>query len=98
MRAQSIRRIGEVERAIGTVDEVVGTVQLFALVAVDQNRDLRVRVQVFETVDVALRVPGNDDAILRWNRCVRLLQDPSYEWEEVEQELVAFDAHDAPPR
>ena len=22
----------------------------------------------------------NDDAILRWNRCVRLLQDPAYEW------------------
>jgi tetratricopeptide (TPR) repeat protein len=45
-----------------------------------------------------LRPSGNDDAILRWNRCVRLLQNPAYRWEEFEQELVAFDAHDAPPR
>ena len=45
-----------------------------------------------------IRPSGNDDAILRWNRCVRLLQDPAYGWEEVEQDLVAFDAHDAPPR
>jgi tetratricopeptide (TPR) repeat protein len=45
-----------------------------------------------------IRPAGNDDAILRWNRCVRLLQNPAYEWDEVEQELVAFDAHDAPPR
>jgi len=43
-----------------------------------------------------IRPSGNDDAILRWNRCVRLLQDPA--WKELEQELVAFDAHDAPPR
>jgi tetratricopeptide (TPR) repeat protein len=43
-----------------------------------------------------IRPSGNDDAILRWNRCVRLLQDPI--WEEVEQELVAFEANDAPPR
>jgi len=45
-----------------------------------------------------IRPSGNDDAILRWNRCVRLLQNPAYGWEEVEQELVAFDAHDAPRR
>lgn len=46
-----------------------------------------------------IRPSGNDDAILRWNRCVRLLQDPSHEWqEEDDHELVAFDAHDAPPR
>jgi hypothetical protein len=38
--------------------------------------------------------PGNDDAILRWNRCVRLLQShPDFEAEEV----VSFDAHDGPP-
>ncbi len=43
-----------------------------------------------------IRPSGNDDAILRWNRCVRLLQDPI--WQEVEQELVAFEANDAPPR
>ena len=45
-----------------------------------------------------IRPSGNDDAILRWNRCVRLLQNPVYGWDELEQELVAFDAHDAPPR
>jgi hypothetical protein len=41
-----------------------------------------------------IRPPGNDDAILRWNRCVRLLQTPSYTWEE---EFTGFDAHDMPP-
>ena len=41
-----------------------------------------------------IRPPGNDDSILRWNRCVRLLQNPSYVWEE---EFVGFDAHDMPP-
>jgi hypothetical protein len=38
--------------------------------------------------------PGNDDAILRWNRCVRLLHSqPDFETEEV----VSFDAQDGPP-
>ena len=38
--------------------------------------------------------PGNDDAILRWNRCVRLLQSqPDFEAEEV----ATFEAHDGPP-
>ncbi|WP_263366735.1 hypothetical protein [Edaphobacter bradus] len=41
-----------------------------------------------------LRAPGNDDAILRWNRCVRLLQTPSYVWE---QEGAPLEAQDAPP-
>jgi tetratricopeptide (TPR) repeat protein len=41
-----------------------------------------------------IRPPGNDDAILRWNRCVRLLQAPNYAWEE---EFSGFDAHDMPP-
>jgi len=45
-----------------------------------------------------VRPAGNDDAILRWNRCVRLLQNPAYEWDGVEYELVALDAQDAPPR
>ena len=41
------------------------------------------------------RPPDNDDAILRWNRCVRLLQSlPGVEWEK---ELAAFDAGDSPP-
>jgi tetratricopeptide (TPR) repeat protein len=38
--------------------------------------------------------PGNDDAILRWNRCVRLLQSqPDFEAEEA----ASFEAHDSPP-
>ena len=45
-----------------------------------------------------IRPSGNDDAILRWNRCVRLLQNPAYEWGELEQELVPFDSQETPPR
>lgn len=45
-----------------------------------------------------IRPAGNDDAILRWNRCVRLLQNPSYGWEELEFEGVEFEAADTPPR
>jgi tetratricopeptide (TPR) repeat protein len=45
-----------------------------------------------------IRPEGNDDAILRWNRCVRLLQNADYEWDGLEEELVSFDAQDAPPR
>jgi tetratricopeptide (TPR) repeat protein len=41
-----------------------------------------------------IRPTGNDDAILRWNRCVRLLQTASYVWE---QELAQFENQDAPP-
>ena len=45
-----------------------------------------------------IRPAGNDDTILRWNRCVRLLQRP-YDWEGLGQEGVAFEAYDAaPPR
>ena len=41
-----------------------------------------------------LRPPGNDDAILRWNRCVRLLQaERDFESEQV----VSLDAEDSPP-
>jgi tetratricopeptide (TPR) repeat protein len=45
-----------------------------------------------------IRPTGNDDAILRWNRCVRLLQNSDYEWEELEKEFVSFDTQDTPPR
>jgi hypothetical protein len=39
--------------------------------------------------------PGNDDAILRWNRCVRLLQSiPEF---HSETEIQLFDAWDSPP-
>ncbi len=41
-----------------------------------------------------VRPAGNDDAILRWNRCVRLLQTTTYVWE---QEPAPFDVQDAPP-
>ena len=42
-----------------------------------------------------IRPTGNDDAILRWNRCVRLLQSRAdFEWEKT---TVIFDAHDGPP-
>ena len=38
--------------------------------------------------------PGNDDAILRWNRCIRLLQSqPEFEAEEV----ASFEVEDSPP-
>lgn len=41
-----------------------------------------------------IRPKGNDDSILRWNRCVRLLQTSHYAWSE---EGPIFEAHDAPP-
>lgn len=37
---------------------------------------------------------GNDDSILRWNRCVRLLQTPSYAWEE---QFAGLGTDDMPP-
>jgi tetratricopeptide (TPR) repeat protein len=42
-----------------------------------------------------LRPAGNDDAILRWNRCVRLLEsNPDF---RSESESVALEAEDSPP-
>jgi tetratricopeptide (TPR) repeat protein len=41
-----------------------------------------------------IRPAGNDEAILRWNRCVRLLQSSGYAWE---QEIAPLDKQDAPP-
>ena len=50
-------------------------------------------LQCFEEAE-QIHPPGNDDAILRWNRCVRLLQSqPDFESEET----VSFEAHDSPP-
>jgi hypothetical protein len=41
-----------------------------------------------------IRPPGNEDAILRWNRCVRLLQsERDFESEEV----ASFHTEDSPP-
>jgi len=43
----------------------------------------------------AIRPPGNDDAILRWNRCARLLQiHPGF---RQQKESEAFDAYDSSP-
>jgi hypothetical protein len=44
-----------------------------------------------------VRSAGNDDAILRWNRCVRLLQNSNYVWDVWKQERASFDAQDTPP-
>lgn len=41
-----------------------------------------------------IRPAGNDDSILRWNRCVRLLQTPAFAWDE---QLASFEADDTPP-
>ncbi len=42
-----------------------------------------------------IRPADNDDALLRWNRCVRLIQSRlGSEWEK---EIEAFDASDSPP-
>ena len=42
-----------------------------------------------------IRPPDNDDTILRWNRCVRLLQSRmGSEWKK---EFETFEAHDSPP-
>ena len=42
-----------------------------------------------------IRPPGNDDAILRWNRCARLLE--SHPGFREEKESEAFDAFDSSP-
>jgi tetratricopeptide (TPR) repeat protein len=42
-----------------------------------------------------IRPPGNDDSILRWNRCVRLLQSqPDF---QVERDAIPQAAEDSPP-
>jgi tetratricopeptide (TPR) repeat protein len=42
------------------------------------------------------RPAGNDDAILRWNRCVRLLESrPAAEWQG--EPMSHFEAADSPP-
>jgi hypothetical protein len=42
-----------------------------------------------------IRPAGNDDAILRWNRCVRILRSLSVS--EREQEHAHFEPTDSPP-
>jgi hypothetical protein len=42
-----------------------------------------------------IKPPNNDDAILRWNRCVRILQSRiGSEWKK---EMQEFDASEGPP-
>lgn len=42
-----------------------------------------------------IRPKGNDDAILRWNRCVRMIEaHPGFQGE---QEIALFDSLDSPP-
>ena len=51
-------------------------------------------MKYFEAAE-KIRPPNNDDAILRWNRCVRMLQSrSSSEWRERMEE---FDASEGPP-
>jgi|SRR5450432_1252823 len=51
-------------------------------------------MKCFEQAE-AIRPPGNDDSILRWNRCARLLQ--SHPGFREERESEAFEAMDSSP-
>jgi len=51
-------------------------------------------MRCFEEAE-AIRPHGNDDAILRWNRCLRILQSRmGSEWRK---EMQEFDASEGPP-
>jgi hypothetical protein len=51
-------------------------------------------MRFFEAAE-RIRPPDNDESILRWNRCVRLLQGrPAYEWTK---DMEEFDASEGPP-
>lgn len=51
-------------------------------------------LQLFESAE-RIRPVGNDEAILRWNRCVRILQSrPWFEWKK---DFEGFDASEGPP-
>jgi tetratricopeptide (TPR) repeat protein len=51
-------------------------------------------MRCFEDAE-AIRPPNNDDAILRWNRCLRILQSRmGSEWRK---EMQEFDAGEGPP-
>jgi tetratricopeptide (TPR) repeat protein len=51
-------------------------------------------MRCFEEAE-AIRPPGNDDAILRWNRCLRIFQSRiGSEWRK---EMQEFDASEGPP-
>ena len=51
-------------------------------------------MRFFEEAE-AIRPPNNDDAILRWNRCLRILESRlGSEWRK---EMQEFDASEGPP-
>jgi tetratricopeptide (TPR) repeat protein len=51
-------------------------------------------MRLFEEAE-KIRPPNNDDAILRWNRCVRILQSRiGSDWRK---EMQEFDASEGPP-
>ena len=51
-------------------------------------------MKYFEEAE-SIRPPNNDEALLRWNRCVRILQTRrSSEWRK---EIEEFDASEGPP-
>jgi hypothetical protein len=51
-------------------------------------------MRLFEAAE-KIRPADNDESILRWNRCMRLLQSrPAYEWTK---EMEEFDASEGPP-
>ena len=56
--------------------------------------DFEEAMRYFEEAE-AIRPPNNDDAILRWNRCLRILQSRlGSEWRK---EMQEFDAGEGPP-
>jgi len=54
----------------------------------------REAMRLFEEAE-KIHPPHNDDAVLRWNRCVRLLEKLQHV--EVEREESAFEDHDTAP-
>ncbi len=52
-------------------------------------------MECFEAAE-KIRPQGNDDAVLRWNRCLRLLQGMPDLTDD--KELEPFEVHDTPPR
>jgi hypothetical protein len=65
------------------------------------GRPLRALAPLFEAAmrrfeeEEKIRPSDNDDAILRWNRCARLLQ--SHRGFREEKDFEGFDAHDSSP-
>ncbi len=54
---------------------------------------LREAMRCFEQA-AEIRPPNKDTALLRWNRCVRLLENPSF---QLAREVEEFEPYDSPP-